>query len=123
MIILDTSAIIELFSCRGKYKEIQQQIQLHSAAISALTINELLVDAHPNKKEILMQFIRSVHILSIDDKVAYKGVEIEEYLINHGIMTGRVDILIAATCLVHDVELLTLDKDFERINGLQIIKL
>ncbi len=121
MIILDTSAIIELFNGTQKGLKVKEILENEAAGISAITINELLVGANKKEKEIIHGFLSSLHILSFNSEAAYKSVELEEDLISKGKIIGKLDIFIASIGLVSDLKILTADKDFNNVDGLNVI--
>lgn len=119
MIVLDTSAIIELNLGTEKGKKIARFIEKEATAISAISVNEFLIGA--KNKKLLDEFVKTTHILPFDAEAAYKSVEIEEKLKGKGKMINKLDILIAATVLVHGLQLITADKDFMNIEELKVI--
>lgn len=121
MIVLDTCVIIDLLSGKGRSEEIRNIIQTQSVAVSAISINELLVNAHQSKKRIISEFLQSVHILPFDQDTAFMSVEFEDELTLKGTKIGKLDLFIAATCRFHNLPLLTSDHDFERLSSLEII--
>ena len=66
-------------------------------------------------------FLQSVHVLPIDLDVARKSILVEQKLERKGRLIGKLDILIAATCLVHNLPLLTLDRDFREVQDLRLV--
>jgi len=87
--------------------------------ISVITRMELL--AWPNAEEqqivVLNQFINSIVIWALDEPVILKGIEIrKQYRIK------LPDAIIAATSLVHDLNLVTRNMDdFKNIKGIKLI--
>ena len=53
-------------------------------------------------------------------EIARKAAKIDAELIKQGGMLSFPDVVIAATAIVYDLKLVTRDKHFERIEGLQI---
>lgn len=120
MILLDTSAIIELISGSKQGDNARILLEYESTAISAVTISELLV-GETKSKQLIIDFLKTCHILPFDSEAAYKSVEIEEKLRSIGKVNGKMDIFIAATCFMYELPLLTFDKGFKNIEGLKLI--
>ena len=120
MILLDTSAVIELLEGGEFGKKVQGYIEDDVAGVSTITINEFLVGAGEKQKQTFQEFLKSSEILSFDELASYKSVGIEKSLSRKGEMIGKLDIFIAAICLVQDVPLITTDKDFKNVDGLKV---
>ncbi|MBS3128211.1 type II toxin-antitoxin system VapC family toxin [Candidatus Woesearchaeota archaeon] len=121
MIVLDTSAIIELIRGTQKGKEIQQYLLYEAAAMSAITLNEISIGVQGKEREIIQEFIKTMHILPFDEAAAQKSVLIEETLSKKGKPIGKLDIFIASICMIHDLQLITADKDLKQIDDLKVI--
>lgn len=121
MIVVDTSAIIELINGSEKGEKIKELLEKEPAAISSITVNEILIGCKKKERSILYNFFKSLHILPFDSEAAFRSVEIEEYLNKKGKTIGKLDIFIAATCLINSLPILTLDKDFKNIDDLNVI--
>jgi len=121
MIIIDTSAIIQFLAAKSNYKQIESYFLADSVAVSALSVHELLIGANQPKKLIINEFLKSVHIFEYNEETAKKSIEIEEKLAKKGKLINKMDILIAATCLQHNLSLITCDNDFKNIEELNVI--
>jgi len=119
MIVLDTSAIIDLLDGNEQGRKIAEVLGTETAAASAITIHELLCGGH--KTHALMNFIHSLEVLPFDCDTAIKSAEVQELLMSRGQMIGKLDILIAASSIIHHVPLLTTDNDFSKIPHLKLI--
>lgn len=122
MIILDSSAIIQILNGTRIGKEIKDRY-MHREFISATTsisINEVLIGIKENKKEDVKKFFKELEILDFGSEAAYKSVEIEEELRKKGKLINKLDIYIASICLIHNIPIITLDKDFNNIEGLKV---
>lgn len=119
MIVLDASAIIELLAGTEKGEQVRTILQNEAAAASAVTINEVLISARDRQR--LHDFFKSLHVLPFDDEAAYASIKIEESLRKKGRMIGKLDIFVAATCIVHMLPVLTADKDFQQVDGLKVV--
>ena len=121
MHIFDTSAIIEFIDGSEKGSMVKNLLEKESAAISSITINELLICAYTTERETLEQLINSFHVFSFNSVVAYKSVEIEQNLRKKGKPMGKLDIFIAAVAQLYDIPLVTCDKGFKNIDDLKIV--
>lgn len=121
MIILDTSAIVEFLNGTDKSAEILRIIEDDVAGVSTLSVNEVLIGAHGEQRRIARDFFSSLEIVPFDEEAAYRSVDVEEMLSRKGKPIGKIDTLIAATALVHNVSLLTADKDFLNVDGLKVV--
>ncbi len=92
--------------------------------ISAVSVFELYMGATNMEKEKSIQLlIEGIAILPFDYKVSIKSAEIFHHLKSKNQLIEFRDIFIAATCLVNDLPIITLNsKHFERIEALKIIQ-
>lgn len=123
MIVLDSSAIIQILNGTKegeKIKDLYTNREFISATTS-ININEVLIGVKENKKEDVKNFFEELEILNFDSRAAYKSVEIENSLRKKGKLINKLDIYIASICLIHDAQIITLDKDFNNIEGLKVI--
>ena len=89
-------------------------------AISVISLLEFLEGYEQTRdgEEFLEPFVK----LEVSQNVSRCGSRIRRHLRQQGLCIGDFDILIAATALEADVELVTADKDhFARIDGLTLI--
>lgn len=121
MILFDTNIFIEIYRDNieiiGKVEVIGQ----HNIVVSDVTCAELLYGAR-NKREIvaIRKDLNQLSIAPIEATISTLAVElIEAYALSHKL--SLPDVLIAATSLIHDIELYTLNsKDFRYIKGLKL---
>jgi predicted nucleic acid-binding protein len=118
--LMDNNAISSYFS--GHFSEkgmafIAETID-QIPTISVITEIEALswVTTDTNKESIIREFIQDSNVLSLTPSVVNQCVRIRR---SKKIKTP--DAIIAATALVHDLTLITSDKDFNDIQGLQVI--
>lgn len=126
MVVVDTNVIIDHLRMRGKGESALVRLRkVHAdekTAISLLTIQELYegksisnIDREKEMRSVLIDF----EILPYDVEIAKKAGEI-----NRGLTHPRdaFDMAIAATCLVNQCALATLNKkDFLGIEELELI--
>ncbi len=122
--VIDTSIFIEFLRKKDKTKtvlfSIPENVQL---AISSVTLYELLMGAtDKSKKQDVKILTEDLLILPFDREVARKSGEIYHQLRKENNLIEFRDIFIAATCLIYEMPIKTLNrKHFERIKNLQII--
>jgi len=122
--VVDTSIFIEFLRKKDKTKTVLYSLpETTTIAISSVTLYELLMGATDKSKNKDVKILtEDLLILSLDQEVAKKSAEIYHQLRNENNMIEFRDIFIAATCLVHNMPLKTLNnKHFERIEGLKIL--
>lgn len=122
---LDTSIIIDYL--RGKEKAVNLINSLDGKITSSyLCLAELFEGVYfsNNKKveSIIVQFFSGLNTTyGIESEIAKKFGFIRQQLRKKGDMIEDIDIFIAATCLVHDLYLVTLNiKHFSKIKELKI---
>ena len=114
MILCDTNIFIEIYR-RNKavHTVLIDKIGLKNVVISDVTRAELFYGAF-NKAELQMirKDLSNFQILHIDQFISEKAVEfVEKYCLSH--KTDLEDALIAATAILYNIELYTLNiKDF-----------
>ncbi len=120
MIILDTSAIIEILRGTQKTQLIREQAGTEDVSITSLSVHELMIGVREKEIPSLMAFLSSVTVKSFDFAAAFKSAEIEKQLTHNGRKIEESDIFIAGICMASNAKLITLDKDFESIEGLNV---
>ena len=116
MIILDTSALIDLF--RGG-NEIRKMVD-GDAASTAISYHEIYVGIKRNKakaeERFFTRFFSGTKIFDLDRASAEKSSEIMSRLLALGISVNAFDVLIAGIAVANGAEtLITRDRDFESI--------
>ena len=121
MILCDTNILIEFYKNNSTIVQELRQIGSHFIAISVITQAELYFGAI-NKQELtaIRQHLHLIHRYSIDSSTASCFIDLmERYALSH--KPGIPDMLIAATALVHDLELYTLNiRDFRFIPRIRL---
>ena len=120
MMILDTSAVIELLRGTGKGKEIQKMLDHNAALVTSITVNEALVGEKNNREQVI-NFLKEINVLSFDGDAAWRSVELEEELYKKGKPLTKLDLYIASICLVNNVPLVSTDKGFQSVEGLKLL--
>lgn len=123
MILCDTNILIEFYKNKAQISQIFRTLGKGNLAISVITEAELYFGAL-NKAELqrIKQHLSSLHRLPLDTAVSNQFLQLmETYSLSHKLSIP--DALIAATALVHKVELFTFNvKDFHFIPGLALFE-
>ncbi len=119
-ICLDTSVCIDLMN-KGN-REALIPFLTAEAFLSSVSLFELMLRTY--RLEETETFVSTFEILNFDEKAAKVAGQIEKNLKGRGVLISREDIFIAATAMVNNCALATLNvKDFSRIKGLKLVKL
>lgn len=125
-LLIDTSALIQLERGLATKSELLKDRQ---AAISVVTVSELLHGVHRAGNEIRRSWrqglvddiLASFILLPFDLRTARVHAEIWARLGSRGQIIGDRDLMIAATAISNDLELLTLNsRHFSRIDSLRL---
>ena len=123
MILCDTNILIEFYKNNVQISQIFRAVGRNGLAISIVTEAELYFGAL-NKSELQMikQHLSSLHRFALDAAVSNQFLQLmETYSLSHKLSIP--DALIAATALVHKVELFTFNvKDFRFIPDLTLFE-
>ncbi|MCB9009855.1 MAG: type II toxin-antitoxin system VapC family toxin [Ardenticatenaceae bacterium] len=124
MILCDTNILIEFYKNNPQIGQIFRAVGKNDLAISVITEAELYFGAL-NKAELQMikQHLSSLHRFGLDTAVSNQFLQLmETYSLSHKLSIP--DALIAATALVHKVELFTFNvKDFHFIPNLALFEI
>jgi tRNA(fMet)-specific endonuclease VapC len=117
MIVLDTSALIDLFRGSDQIGEFVGE----DAATTSISFYEISTGVNHRKAKREGQFFRrffsDIEILDFDMRAAEKAGEIMGYLLTQGSPVNTLDVLIAGTAIENGAErLITRDRDFEKIS-------
>ena len=121
MILCDTNILVEFYKNNPRVINELQQIGINQLAISIITQAELYYSAI-NKVELtcIQKHLNLLHNLPIAQQISAQFIQLmTRYSLSHKFVIP--DALIAATALVHDISLYTLNiKDFSFIEGLNL---
>lgn len=124
MILCDTNVLIEFYKGNPAIIQELRQIGIAQLAISVIAQAELYYGAL-NKAELLriQKHLNLLHNLPIDRQVSSQFIQLmAQYSLSHKLAIP--DAIIAATALVNDLELYTLNtKDFRFIESLRLYHL
>lgn len=121
IVLCDTNILIEFYKNNPNIFAKLHDIGGDHIALSAVTAGELLFGAL-NKKEVqtIRKDIEHLCLMHINELISQKFIELMlQYSKSHGLTVP--DVLIAATAIVNNVSLYTLNvKDFKYISGLTL---
>jgi len=121
---LDTNVLIDFLKNREPgASAVEKAVKEAECYIAAVTAYELLFGVARAKKQIGEDVLLGVMtILPLDGDVARQAASLHALLIQANQDIGVKDVFIAATCLVHDVAILTSNRrHFARVPGLEVI--
>lgn len=120
-VALDTSVCIDIIRNKQHGIELSEQISGNQIFLPSVGLFELLL--RRTNLEAVEELASRVDLLPFDEKAARKASEIAKELGSKGEPVGSLDIFIAATAIVNNCALATLNvKDFSRIRGLRLVK-
>lgn len=121
LVLCDTDVIIEFYKGKFSITEELKKIGIGNIAISSITAAELIYGAF-NRKELnqICKDIESLNLISINNNINEKFLELmKKYSLSHKIKIP--DCIIAATSLVYNIQLFTLNiKDFSFIDKIKL---
>lgn len=103
---------------------IQYGGRLHLSAVSLgeLYTWTLRARASPARMRSLLDMLPLLSLVDVNADVARKFGELDAYLLDHGLSVSEIDLLNAATALVHNLTLVTHNvQDFASIPGLNVL--
>jgi predicted nucleic acid-binding protein len=115
MLVLDTSALIELVE-NGKRSSAIYSLITEDTGITTVTLHEFGVKASKEH----FDRVAALPILSYDEQSALASIQVEQELRKAGNLIGAKDIFIAGTCIAHNATLITCDKAFKRVPKLKV---
>lgn len=121
--ILDSNIVINIF--RNDVETIERVSQLRTIYIPVIVLGELYYGANksnqtPKRTLEIEQLKRRVNLLEVTEKTAEKYGEIKDQLRQRGKPIPENDIWIAAIVKETGLPLLTSDKHFQKVEGIQI---
>jgi predicted nucleic acid-binding protein len=121
MVLCDTNIFIEIYRRNFAVRATLEKIGFENIVVSDVTRAELFYGAF-NKAELqkIRKDMNKIPVLHIDPSISEMAVNlVEQYCLSH--KTGLEDALIAATAILYQIELYTLNiKDFRFIPNLKL---
>ena len=126
--LLDTDWVIDHFNGIATITRRIEELRPLGLALSVISLAELYEGVHYSRdpaqsRAVLSRFLSTVTVLPVDDVVCDIFGRERGKLRQQGTMIGDFDLLIAATCLRHDLGIGTNNRrHFEMVEGLSIIE-
>lgn len=129
MLVLDTNTISYYFRNEPCVVQQLQATPLHQIAVPAIVVYELKYgilrlseEAAQPRLKALSKFLQFLTIIDVDEQVANIAANIRIDLERKGLVIGAHDVLIAASALSVNGQLVTRNvREFERVQGLQVV--
>ena len=129
MLVLDTNTISYYFRNEACVVQQLQATPLQYVAVPAIVVYELQYgilrlahEAAQPRLKVLNKFLQFLSIIAVDETVAKIAANIRIDLETKGTPIGAHDVLIAASALAVNGQLVTRNvREFERVQGLQVI--
>ncbi len=121
---LDTNVLIDFLRNREPgASAVEKAVKGAECFVTSVTVYELLFGVARARKQIGEEALLGVmSVLPFDGDVAREAASLHAALLHDNRDIGVKDIFIAATCLVHDIPVLTSNKrHFSRVPGLRVI--
>jgi tRNA(fMet)-specific endonuclease VapC len=128
-VLIDTNVIIDYERYKRDITPFIQERLYEEFFLSVISASEFLHGVHrardPGIRSRRLAFVESIlsmfPILNIDLPTARIHAELWSHLESQGLMIGLHDSWLAATCLAHNLTLVTKNKrEFERVPGLNV---
>jgi tRNA(fMet)-specific endonuclease VapC len=124
--ILDSSMLIHHARTRNKINSFfSRSLLVYYPNLSVISIYEIEFGAFRARRASDIEALQvSFNILPLTEQIARRAAALEASLVHRNMQIGIKDTFIAATCLVYDLPLLTVNiRHFDRVEGLQLIDL
>ncbi len=121
-VALDASVCIALFKDSQFAQSFAQSFRDQKPYLPTVAAFELLLRSH--SLDTVESFLNRTELLGFNEAAARKAAEIFKELKSAGNIIGSNDVFIAATAIVNNCALATLNtEDFSRIKGLKLVRL
>jgi len=125
-VILDSSIIIQHARTHNKRNSLlAKSEQIFDHNLSVISIYEIELGAYRAGRTSDIDILKkSFIVLPLTKEIARRAARLDVDLIRRNLQIGIKDTFIAATCLTHNLPILTVNiRHFDRIDGLEIIDL
>ena len=120
MLLLDTSAIIEVLNGTKIGLSIKKEMESDKVITTVLNKYEIMVGIKPHEKEKTESFFEQMDVVPLTIKEMSLCIAINKKLTTAGKMINETDIFIAGICQELDAAIITLDRDFLRVPQLKV---
>lgn len=121
LVLYDTNIIIEFYKENGTVVSELRRIDQRNVTVSIITVGELLYGAlNKNELKQINRDLSHLRLLHLNDSICTHFIELmNDFTLDHNL--SLPDGLIAATAIVEDIPIYTLNKkDFKYINEIQL---
>lgn len=125
MYLVDSDVLVNFLKGEKKAVEMIKKLQDKSFYISIVSVGEILEGLleTKNKKKLtsFKELLKTVAIINIDFPIIEKFASVRKCLRQKGLLIDNFDLLIASSCLIHNLTLITNNiSHFKRIPELKI---
>lgn len=125
MYLVDSDVLINFLKGEEQAVRAIKELQSELLYISIISVGEILEGLLETKnKKKLVQFndlLKTVVVINVDLPIIKKFASMRKSLREKGLLIDNFDLLIAASCLVHDLVIVTGNiSHFKRITGLKM---
>ncbi len=124
--VLDSSMIIQHTRLGNKrHSFFLRSLFVYEPNLSVISLYEIELGAYrAGRLSDIIALQVDFKVLPLTEQIAQRAARLDADLIQRNLQIGIKDSFIAATCLVHDMPLLTVNvRHFDRVDGLQLIDL
>ena len=131
-LMIDTDVLIFFERHPDRFRQFLEGRQVEELSISVITASELLHGVHragdsairARRETFVKAVLAQIFVIEIDLFIARRHAQLWAELARIGTMIGLHDSWIAATCLAHDLTLLTLNRhEFASVPELRMLSL
>lgn len=119
MYILDSAVIIDIMKSKETADEVTKIVGESRLGTTAFSIFEVSIGLTEKERKIADDFFSNLEIAEFNHGASLESVKIEKYLTKTGKKINLVDVFIAGICIANNCTLITSDKGFEKIKGLE----
>ena len=119
MYILDSAVIIDILKSKERSEEVAKIVGEARLGTTAFSIFEVYVGLTEKEKKTSDDFFNNLEVIEFSHAASLESIEIEKELTRSGKKINAIDVFIAGICAANNCTLITSDKGFEKIRGLQ----
>jgi predicted nucleic acid-binding protein len=125
-VLADTCAWIDFFNNRGTVlaKSLETHLTQGRVCICGIVKYELVQGLKSNREEeLLLEALQAIEHLEMTEALWHEAGRLSATFRKQGVTLPLSDILIATLSMVHGLAVLTVDRHFKQITGLQVVEL
>ena len=122
MAVFDTNLLIEYLRGNERVVRLFERYRKNDEIrITIINAYEILKGSRSVEQPVLQRFLARFPVLYLDDEAASHSARIYQDLRREGKQANDTDVLISGICISNKAKLVTMDKDFTRIRGIDLI--